>query len=69
MHKAVRAFYQQHYSANLMRLVVVGRQPLDELESLVRDKFSEVPNRQLSVLRPGGKPLSVLMATARPRLE
>jgi len=56
VHEAVRSFYKQHYSANLMRLVVVGRQPLDELERLVRDKFSVVPDRQLSALRPPGKP-------------
>ena len=56
MHEAVRAFYQQHYSANLMRLVVVGRQPLDELETLVRSNFSAVPSTQLSALQPPGKP-------------
>lgn len=33
-------FYSTHYSANLMRLVVYGRQSLDELEELARTKFT-----------------------------
>ncbi|MDX1589450.1 MAG: insulinase family protein [Oleiphilaceae bacterium] len=39
-------FYEAHYSANLMKLVVVGPQSLDELESMVRPRFSGVENRQ-----------------------
>ncbi|NQX89451.1 MAG: insulinase family protein, partial [Halioglobus sp.] len=39
------AFYDRHYSANVMRLVVLGAQSLDELERLVRPLFSQVPNR------------------------
>ncbi|WP_116367440.1 insulinase family protein [Parahaliea mediterranea] len=39
------AFYHQHYSANAMRLVVLGRESLDELEALVTPMFSPVPNR------------------------
>ena len=38
-------FYNKHYSANVMRLVVLGGQPLDELEALTRPLFSQVPNR------------------------
>lgn len=38
-------FYNKHYSANVMRLVVLGSQPLDELEALTRPLFSQVPNR------------------------
>ncbi|MYL27055.1 MULTISPECIES: insulinase family protein [Halomonadaceae] len=38
-------FYEQHYSANLMELVVIGPQPLDELESMVVPRFSPVANR------------------------
>jgi len=40
------AFYQQYYSANLMTLAVVGPQPLDELEQLVRQHFRAIENRQ-----------------------
>lgn len=38
-------FYDEHYSANVMRLVVLGSESLDELESLVVPMFSEVPNQ------------------------
>ena len=39
-------FYKQHYSANRMTLVVLAPQSLDELESMVRKRFDEVPNYQ-----------------------
>ncbi|MCB1679299.1 MAG: insulinase family protein [Halioglobus sp.] len=38
-------FYDRHYSANVMRLVVLGAQSLDELEALVVPMFSQVPNK------------------------
>ena len=38
------AFYEKHYSANAMRLVVLGSDSLDELETLVRPMFSVIPN-------------------------
>lgn len=41
------AFYDKHYSANVMRLVVLGEDSLDELESLVVPMFSAVPNRDI----------------------
>lgn len=37
-------FYEQHYSANLMELVVIGPQSLDQLESMVVPRFSPVAN-------------------------
>ncbi|WP_299199193.1 insulinase family protein [uncultured Amphritea sp.] len=40
------AFYKRYYSANLMSLVVLGREPLPELKRLVEEKFSAVKNRQ-----------------------
>ena len=39
------AFYEKHYSANIMRLVVVGPQSLTDLESWVKEKFSTIVNR------------------------
>ncbi|MBY5922115.1 insulinase family protein [Ferrimonas balearica] len=42
------AFYQNHYSANLMTLVVVSPLPLTECESMVREHFSAVPNLSLN---------------------
>ncbi|MEW5297373.1 MAG: hypothetical protein WDW36_000586 [Sanguina aurantia] len=46
---AVAAFHATHYSANLMRLAVVGRQSLDEMEGWVRAMFSGVPNKDLPI--------------------
>lgn len=40
-------FYERNYSANRMKLVVLGREPLDELESWVVELFSEVKNQDL----------------------
>jgi secreted Zn-dependent insulinase-like peptidase len=42
-------FYQQYYSANLMSLVVLGRESLDELEAIVRPMFSPVPNHGVEI--------------------
>ena len=39
------AFYERSYSAHLMKLVVVGREPLDVLENWVRTRFAAVPRR------------------------
>ncbi|MFN2329873.1 MAG: insulinase family protein [Chromatocurvus sp.] len=38
------AFYKKHYSANAMRLVVMGAEPLDDLEAMVAKRFVQVPN-------------------------
>ena len=40
------AFYRAHYSAERMSLVLLGREPLAELEGWARDKFSQVPRRE-----------------------
>ncbi|EXJ84618.1 insulysin [Capronia epimyces CBS 606.96] len=40
-------FYERHYSANRMKLVVLGRESLDELEKWVVELFSEVKNKDL----------------------
>jgi secreted Zn-dependent insulinase-like peptidase len=37
-------FYKQHYSANLMRLVVLANEPLPVLKKWVTTKFSAIPN-------------------------
>ncbi|PLW70444.1 insulinase family protein [Pseudohalioglobus lutimaris] len=39
------SFYDKYYSANQMRLVVLGAESLDELQSLVAPMFSQVPNK------------------------
>ncbi|KPI35377.1 putative zinc protease [Cyphellophora attinorum] len=40
-------FYEKHYSANRMKLVVLGRESLDELEEWVVELFSGVKNKDL----------------------
>ena len=41
------AFYNSHYSSNIMRLAVLGSESLDELEALVRPLYSRIANRDL----------------------
>ena len=45
--EALRAFYENEYSANRMALVVLGEESLDDLETSVRERFADVPNRAL----------------------
>ena len=59
-------FYQQYYSANLMTLVVIGRESLAELEALVVNKFSTVKNAKTELkaikqplFTPGSLPMVV----------
>ena len=40
-------FHDNHYSANRMKLVVLGKEPLDELEAWVGDLFADVQNKDL----------------------
>ena len=39
-------FYNQYYSANIMTLVVLGKESLEQLEEMVRDKFAAVKNHE-----------------------
>ena len=43
----MKEFYQAHYSSNIMCLTVYGTQSLDDLETMVSDKFAAVPNSNL----------------------
>ncbi len=45
--QALRSFYETEYSANRMALVVLGKEPLDLLESIVKTRFTDIPNKQL----------------------
>ncbi|MDX1633599.1 MAG: insulinase family protein [Marinobacter sp.] len=56
-------FWRNHYSANIMHLAVYGPQSLDELEAMVRPRFTEIENRKLEpmvhdqpIYRPGSLP-------------
>ncbi|WP_432696274.1 insulinase family protein [Marinobacterium sp. YM272] len=64
------SFYESHYSANLMDLVVIGRQPTAELRAMVDQYFSAVPNRKLEdrvsaepLYKPGQLPIQLDVVT------
>lgn len=50
-------FHKEHYSANRMKLVVLGRDGLDELQAWVGELFSAVPNRNLPKSQWNGIPV------------
>jgi insulysin len=45
------AFYKSHYSAGLMNLVILGKEPLETLRQWVIEKFSAIPNTGAEPLR------------------
>ena len=47
VHDALIAFHESRYSSHLMKLVVVGREPLDVLDDRVRARFEAVPRRDV----------------------
>ncbi|KAJ8464650.1 hypothetical protein OPV22_027202 [Ensete ventricosum] len=51
-------FYEGNYSANLMHLVVYGREDLDAIQSLVERYFSNIRNIGRSSIRFPGQPCS-----------
>jgi insulysin len=48
---ALLDFYDKHYSANKMRLVVLGKEPLAKLKNWVVNKFSDIPNKNIETIR------------------
>ncbi|KAF2113788.1 Metalloenzyme, LuxS/M16 peptidase-like protein [Lophiotrema nucula] len=40
-------FHSEHYSANRMKLVILGREDLDTLEGWAEEIFSQIPNKNL----------------------
>lgn len=49
-------FYEEYYSANLMRLVVYARDSIDKIEGLVKCKFQEIQNTNRNFLSFPGQP-------------
>ncbi|MBK4726865.1 pitrilysin [Pantoea agglomerans] len=49
LHDALKAFYHRYYSANLMKAVIYGNQPLPELEKIAATTFGRVENRHATV--------------------
>lgn len=54
--EAFMKFHESYYSANLMKLVVLGREPLDQLQEWVVDKFRAVKDKNLKPPDFEGKP-------------
>jgi len=44
-------FYNAWYSANIMKLAIIGRETLDDLEKMIRSLFSHVPNKNVQIPR------------------
>ena len=55
---AIIDFYKTHYSANLMRLAVYGKESLDELQSMVISRFSQIPNHNFQLEPLSNRPLN-----------
>ncbi|KAL7274797.1 metalloprotease [Rhizina undulata] len=51
-------FHEKYYSANVMKLVVLGREDLDTLENWVVELFKDVKNKDLPDPRFGGQPFT-----------
>eukprot|EP00501_MAST-03F_sp_TOSAG23-6_P002015 GSMAST32.ASY1.ANO1.2100.1 assembled CDS len=45
---ALLNFHAKHYSANLMKLCVIGRETLDVQEKWIREKFGKIKNSEIS---------------------
>ncbi|WP_039915251.1 insulinase family protein [Cellvibrio mixtus] len=43
----MRKFYDAYYSANIMKLTLVGKQSLPELKALAQKHFSSIPNKNI----------------------
>lgn len=48
LREAVLNFYQTHYSANQMKLVIFGKEPISTLKKWAEDKFSNIPNKNIT---------------------
>ncbi|MGQ4878336.1 insulinase family protein [Billgrantia sp. LNSP4103-1] len=47
LRQRVIEFYERYYDANVMHLALVAPQPLDELETLVTERFANIADRDL----------------------
>ncbi|XP_031397805.1 insulin-degrading enzyme-like 1, peroxisomal isoform X3 [Punica granatum] len=52
-------FYEENYSANLMNLVVYGKEPLDKLQTLVEKKFQDIRDTARSCFNISDQPLTL----------
>ncbi|WP_372741939.1 insulinase family protein [Neptunomonas sp.] len=47
LRKDLISFYQNNYSANRMRLVILGKQPIEQLEVMAKQYFANIENKDL----------------------
>ncbi len=47
LNDAMKSFYSQYYSSNIMRLTLVGKQSIPELKVLAEKYFSDIPNKNI----------------------
>lgn len=45
--EALLAFHAKFYSADVMKLSVIGKESLEELEKMVVESFSDIPNKNV----------------------
>ncbi len=57
LNKKLVDFYQKNYSSNLMRLVILGKNPLNELEEFATKYFSPIKNKELTLRDLSGIPV------------
>ena len=48
LNDSMKAFYQRYYSANIMRLTLVGKQSIPELKLLAEKYFASIPNKNIA---------------------
>lgn len=47
LNDAMKSFYGQYYSSNIMRLTLVGKQSIPELKALAEKYFADIPNKKI----------------------
>ncbi|MBV2130279.1 insulinase family protein [Arsukibacterium indicum] len=52
LHNELLAFYQKHYSANRMKLVLISSDPLPQMQLLAQRFFSDIENKNIESPRP-----------------
>lgn len=52
LHDELLAFYQNYYSANMMKLVLISPQPLPEMQLLAQRFFADIENKDIDSPRP-----------------
>ena len=51
LRKEVISFYRKNYAPNLIKIAVLGKEPLDQLEKMVRKKFQPIKKRVHKIRR------------------